>query len=407
MFEVEQNRKAGRDWGVNIDLDVLRIGSHVRQGALPKAPGQGGGAGRSPAVAGSTTGAGVDEARPGWERGVVPNDDSPSTNSPPRRRRSTGVVAITGIHGEMARHLVSRLEADDRCGAILLVDQRAPERPIRKGRFVELDLTDPVADARLAEVFRREQVEVLVHLALRESPSPRSAEAHELEGIGTMVVLNAAADMALHGHSLSRVVAVTTAMVYGASARNPLYITEAQALASAATDPFVRDKLDVERQLERFRERYHIPVCVLRPCWLLGGRDSILSRLARMRPPVTVLGFDPLIQLLHADDAADVLHRSVWRGRDGAYNLAAPGVLPLSAVLNHLSGLVAGLPGPLAKLALELNWRLRGAGPGVDVEYLRHPWLVDTARARQRLGFAPRYDARTMLLAPSGSLSNF
>ncbi len=318
------------------------------------------------------------------------------------RRRASGVVAITGIHGELARRLVSRLEADDRAAAIVLIDQRAPERPIGKGRFVELDLTEPLADARLADVFRSEQVEVVVHLALRESPSPRGGEAHELEGIGTMVVLNAVADLVTHGSSVARVVGVTTAMVYGASARNPLYMTEDQGLAGASADPFVRDKLDVERQFERFRQRYRIPVCVLRPCWVLGGRDSILARLAHMRPAITVAGFDPLVQLLHPEDAADALHRAVWRGRDGAYNLAGAGVLPLSAVLQRVAGFAAALPGPLASLVLEAGWRLRGAGPGVGIEYLRNPWLVDTARARSRLGFAPRYDARTMLAQEAG-----
>ncbi len=300
-------------------------------------------------------------------------------------------MALTGIHGATARGLLRRLEEDDRYERIVLVDVRAPSRPIRRARFHGLDLTEPLADAALADVLRREEVDTVVHLAFREAPGPNAAAGHELETVGTMVVLNAAADCGARGARLSHLIAVTTSMVYGAHPRNPNYLTEGEPLRGEEQSGFVRDKVDVERQLAEFRREEGLSVCVLRPCWTLGARDSIASRLLRQPAPVTVLGFDPLIQLLHEEDLIEAVKRAVDRPRDGVFNLAGDGVLPLSAVLRLAGRRPLPLPAPMAYPTAELLWRTYGLGPGVSLDYLRYLWLVDDEAARSKLGFAPRH----------------
>ena len=313
------------------------------------------------------------------------------------RRRPGGTIALTGIHGGLARMALRRLEEDDRYEKIVLFDARAPSMPVRGARFHPLDLTAPLADAKLAELMRTEEVETLVHLALREAPKPHIGGAHELETVGTMVVLNAAADCVSRGSPLDYVVSVTTSMVYGAHPRNPNFLTEDEPLRGGDEAGFVRDKVDVERQLEEFRRQEGVRVCVLRPSWTLGAWDSIGRRLLDAPAVLTVLGFDPLLQLLHQEDLAGVLKRVIDRPADGAFNIAAPGVLPLSAVLRLAGRNAVPLPAPLAYSAASLLWRLYGVGIGVSLDYLRYLWVVDDERARSRLGFAPRYDVRSVV----------
>jgi UDP-glucose 4-epimerase len=287
-----------------------------------------------------------------------------------------------------------RLEEDDRYEKIILFDERAPSMPVRGARFHAIDLTAPLADARLAELLRTEGVETLVHLALREAPKPHLGGVHELETVGTMVVLNAAADCVSRGSPLHSLVSVTTSMVYGAHPRNPNYLTEDQPLRGGDQSGFVRDKVDVERQLEEFRRQEGLRVCVLRPSWTLGGWDSIARRLLDAPAVLTVLGFDPLLQLLHQDDLAGLLKRVIDRPADGVFNVAAPGVLPLSAVLRLAGRTAVPLPAPLAYSGASLLWRLYGIGIGVSLDYLRYLWVSDDEQARTKLGFAPRYDVR-------------
>jgi UDP-glucose 4-epimerase len=316
-----------------------------------------------------------------------------------RRRGPGGVVALTGIHGGLARRILRRLEDDDRYERLVLLDVRAPSMPVRRARFHAIDLTAPLADAELADVLRSEAVETIVHLALPEAPKPRPGSARELETVGTMVLLNAAADCVSRRTPLVNVVSVTTSMVYGAHPRNPHYLTEDQPLRGEDQAGFVRDKVDVERQLEVFRRQEGVRVCVLRPCWTLGSADSIARRLLATPTALTVLGFDPLLQLLHQEDLAGLLKQAIDRPRDGVFNVAAPGVLPLSALLRLAGRVAVPLPGPLAYSGSALLWRLYGVGIGVSLDYLRYLWLVDVERARSLLGFTPRWDVRAVVQA--------
>jgi UDP-glucose 4-epimerase len=293
--------------------------------------------------------------------------------------------------------LLRRLEEDDRYEKLVLIDVRAPSMPVARSRFHGIDLTAPVADSQVADVLRTEEVETLVHLALHEVPKSHSGRARELETVGTMVVLNAAADCVSRSTPLGYVACVTTSMVYGAHPRNPNYLTEDQPLRGEDQTGFVRDKVDVERQLDEFRRQEGIRVCVLRPSWTLGAGDSLARRLLDPPASLTVLGFDPLLQLLHPDDLASLLKQVIDRPCDGVFNVAAPGVLPLSAVLRLAGRVALPLPAPLAYSSSALLWRLYGVGIGVSLDYLRYLWLVDDERARFHLGFAPRWDVSAVV----------
>jgi UDP-glucose 4-epimerase len=319
--------------------------------------------------------------------------------APPRRvrRRAGGRIALTGIHGGLARAVLRRLEQDDRYEKLVLIDIRAPSMPVARARFHAIDLTAPAADSQVADVLRAEGVETLVHLALHEVPKPQSGGARELETVGTMVVLNAAADCVSRGTPLGSVVCVTTSMVYGAHPRNPNYLTEDQPLRGEDQMGFVRDKVDVERQLEEFRRQEGVRVCVIRPSWTLGASGSMARRLLDPPAALTVLGFDPLLQLIHPEDLAGVLKQAIDRPRDGVFNVAAPGVLPLSGVLRLAGRFAVPLPAPIAYSSAALLWRLYGVGIGVSLDYLRYLWLVDDERARALLGFAPRWDVRAIV----------
>ncbi|HZR82612.1 MAG TPA: NAD-dependent epimerase/dehydratase family protein [Candidatus Binatia bacterium] len=308
-----------------------------------------------------------------------------------RRRRAGGVVAVTGIRGAIAGRLLRRLEEDDRYEKLVLIDSRPADVPIRRAVFHRVDLAEPLADDRLAHVLRTEGVETVVHLALRDSPRNPAGRWHEIETFGTMNLLNAAADCAARATPLGAIVALSTAMVYGAKASNPAYLPESAPLEGGAEPGFVRDKVDVERQLAEFAAESRIRVCVLRPCWTLGRAPTIAARLLRQSPAIAVLGFDPVLQLLHVDDLVDALKAAVDRRRKGCFNLAGPGVLPLSALFRAVGRAPVRVPGPIAPLVSDLLWRARGVGLGVSLDYLRHLWLVDSERARAELAFAPRH----------------
>ncbi|HEX4514067.1 MAG TPA: NAD-dependent epimerase/dehydratase family protein, partial [Polyangiaceae bacterium] len=90
------------------------------------------------------------------------------------RRVPGRVVAVTGTCTFLGQNLIALLEEDPTVERVVAVDIKAPVSG-KKTRFYEVDLTQPPAEARLAEIFAAEGVRSLVHLAFHSSPSHATA----------------------------------------------------------------------------------------------------------------------------------------------------------------------------------------------------------------------------------------
>src|SRR5690606_7428183 len=102
-------------------------------------------------------------------RGVV----STTTHAP-------ACIAITGLRSFVGQRLAERLTARGRGLRVIGIDLRRPWRLERRVPFERVDLTDPAANAKLAEIFVRERVEAVVHTAFRRDPTPDHEADHEL-----------------------------------------------------------------------------------------------------------------------------------------------------------------------------------------------------------------------------------
>jgi UDP-glucose 4-epimerase len=106
----------------------------------------------------------------------------------------------------------------------------------------------------------------------------------------------------------------------------------------------------------------------------------------------TLLGYDPLVQALHPDDAVDAILHALDRPEvKGVFNVAPEGILPLSSVRLFFGSLGVPVPHPIAYALYEAAW-LAGVGvmPGVHAHYLRYLCVVSNDKARGLLGFTPR-----------------
>jgi UDP-glucose 4-epimerase len=103
-----------------------------------------------------------------------------------------------------------------------------------------------------------------------------------------------------------------------------------------------------------------------------------------------VLGFDPLFQYLHEDDAAEAIALAAAQDLRGVYNVAGPQPLPLSVIAAEAQRKVLPLPETL--LALLLG---RGGLPKLPrgaLAHVKYPIVVDAAAFRAATGFAHKYD---------------
>jgi hypothetical protein len=211
---------------------------------------------------------------------------------------SPGVIAVTGLHGFTAARLVSRLLARSAGVRVIGLDLRRPMRFDDGARFHKLDLCDPTADGRLAEILEAERVEALVHTAFRADPTSDLELDHELETIGSRHVMNACA-----AAKVKRLVVASSTELYGPWPDNPNFLTEFHPLRGHPHAHAVRDRIEMETLLSAWSSRHpDIEVTVLRPCWIFG--PEYWNRVVRYfsLPVVPVpLGYDPLFQLVHEE----------------------------------------------------------------------------------------------------------
>ena len=159
-----------------------------------------------------------------------------------------------------------------------------------------------------------------------------------------------------------------------------------------------RDLLEMEQLVERVRDaqRRHASVSVLR----LGFRvseDTTLARYLSLPIVPTFAGFDPRLQLLHEDDAAEAIVRAVIGEHPGVFNVAAAGRRPAEpgdrdhgrhARRRSCLHTAAGS----ARLALRALTGVRAPGHLADV--IAFGSVMDCSRLAAEFGWSPATTTR-------------
>lgn len=309
---------------------------------------------------------------------------------------STGRLAVTGIGSFLGSRLLRRLAGERGGDGILALDVATPP-PALGVRHRAVDFTEPGSDQRLLEAFREEEVEAVWHTAFFTNPRRDATHAHELESIGTLNLLAAAAAAGVR-HVLIR----SFTAAYGASGQNPSFLTEDRSLPATAELRWLRDKLEAEQHAAAFARRYpDLVITVLRFAPLFGpGVHTFYTRIFDHRVVPVLMGFDPLMQLLHPDDALAAALRAVDRRPRGAFNVVPRHPIPLCTALHLSSKIPVGVPHPIAYVTADALWATGiGDAPGGFVDYVRYPCVADGEKARRDLGFTAEYSSRESLEA--------
>ena len=160
---------------------------------------------------------------------------------------------------------------------------------------------------------------------------------------------------------------------------------------------FQRDIGELEGYFENFARRHpHLTCCMLRYQPEIGpGLRSPLSRYLSLPAVPTQLGFDPRLQLIHAEDATGALVAATMAPIRGAVNVAPSGSISLSRALRLIGATQVPVPHPLFKPATARLGSRLGAGGlyGDGIRMLRYGRGVDNRRLREELGYVPRFDA--------------
>jgi nucleoside-diphosphate-sugar epimerase len=189
------------------------------------------------------------------------------------------------------------------------------------------------------------------------------------------------------------VVLLTSAMVYGARADNPVPLPEDAPLSAEADSSVAGDLLEIEQLAGRSpRTNPGMAVTVVRPAALVGDSvDTLVTRHFEAPRLLTVKGCAPRWQFCHVDDLTSALEFTVSGGIDGQFTVGCDGWLEQDEV-EQISGLKSiELP---ARLTFGTAQRLHRLGvtpaPAMDLRYVVYPWVTDGAALRAA-GWHPRF----------------
>ena len=301
-------------------------------------------------------------------------------------------VAVTGPTGDIGRALLRELDNDPAITRVLGMARREfdpASMGLKKTEYRQGDVLDREAVTALAG-----EADVLVHLAFIILGGRDETRSVNLEG--SRNVFEAAREV-------KRLVYTSSVAAYGFHADNPQPLTEDVPVRGTDAHYYSAQKAELEAALADSLAGSDTEAYVLRPCIVAGGDAMALVEafpgIVR-KSPVTVIP-DPgtPFQLVHTDDVATALAAAVrGEGSPGAYNLAGEGTITAS----DLARAFRWRSVPMPRVGLHAAASAVGVIPFMPAQVswlnaFRVPVVMDSARAREELGWRPVYDTRAVL----------
>lgn len=304
---------------------------------------------------------------------------------------ATKKIVITGMSGRLGRVVARRLHKDGRYSLVGLDRRPFVGRP-KDIEHLEVDLRSKKA----RDVFRTGEVHALVHMGVMHDPRASAAELYSWNVGGTSHLLEYA-----QAYGVKKVVVLSSANVYGPRPDNTQFLSEDAPLMAAQRFPQMRDLVEIDHLASTFFwKARETETVILRPVHILGSVHNAPSNYLRLDPVPVLLGFDPMVQVIHERDIAEAVARSLLPGVRGIFNLVGPGEVPLSVILHELGRRTVRIPHPLAKPLWAAAFRLGlSSYPVAEFDFIRYVCMVDGSRAERELGFRPRHSLRETIRA--------
>ncbi len=308
-----------------------------------------------------------------------------SVAAPPVVPGMPATVLVTGISGNLGRVLAKLLHTETH---VVGIDRRPFAGRPKDIAHHQVDLRK----AKVEEAFRHHRIEALIHMGIMHDPRMPRSEAHSFNVVGTHRIL----DLCVR-HGVKKVVILSSANVYGPRPDNSNFLPEETPLMGADRFSEMRDLIELDMYAQSFMWKHpEIETVILRPVNIVGPTvRNAPSNYLRLHRPVTVLGFDPMVQLIHEEDACRALVLGLRPGLRGVFNVTGAGEVPLSAILRELGRAPIAVPHPLVR---PLGRRAVSARltnfPPQEVDHIQYLCVVDGSRFAREAGWTPTRSLR-------------
>lgn len=291
-------------------------------------------------------------------------------------------VLVTGICGRLGKSVARVLHRRRR---VVGYDRRPFDDRPSDIVFYQHDLRRK----KLKDVFRAEPIRAVLHLGVMHNPRASAKEHHAWNVAAFTKLLEYVSHF-----KIPKFVVLSSANVYGPEPGNPQFLTEDAPLLGGQNFSDIRDLIEVDMLAQSFFwKEPHVETVILRPVHILGTVKNAASNFLRLNPILTVMGFDPMVQVIHQEDVVRALALALSPGVRGIYNIAGPPPAPISHLIKILGRTHLPVPHSLAKATLKRLWNLHLTSfPPPELDHIRFVCMVDDSRAREQFGFEAEYN---------------
>jgi UDP-glucose 4-epimerase len=297
-------------------------------------------------------------------------------------------IIITGIAGRLGRRVAQTLS---RSHEVVGIDRR-PCLGLPPGvKHHRLDLRRRPAE----DVFKSFGADAVLHLGVVHNFRIPSERLYARNVVGTETLLGYVSK-----YKIKKLVLLSSGDVYGPNPGNSHFIGEDAPLLASQRFPEVRTLVAVDRAVQSFFWRHpDIETVILRPSHIVGPNvRNAPSNYFRLRIIPTMMGFDPMVQLIHEDDLIAHMAAALRPGIRGVFNVAGTDPVPLSHILKIIGKPRLPVPHPLFKAFLERAWRYRLTSfPAPELDHIRFNSVLDTRGAREELQVVLQHSLFTIL----------
>jgi UDP-glucose 4-epimerase len=302
-------------------------------------------------------------------------------------------VLITGISRFLGGKLAQRLERDAEVEYVVGVDLEEPEIDLDRTEYVRADIRNPL----VVKVLQATEVDTVLHLSIVTTPTRVGGRTNmkELNVIGAMQLFAACQK----APKVKKLIMKSTTAVYGADPKDPALFTEDMGPHSIPQG-YSKDAAEIEQYARDFgRRRSDVDLTILRFANFIGPDiETTLTRYFSLPAVPTAMGYDPRIQLVHEEDALEVLYRAVRETHPGIFNVAGDGIVYLSQAVRFLGKLPVPVVLPLVSPIASFLRRTGRVDFAADqLRFLLYGRVVDNTRLKREFGFVPKYGTRAAL----------
>jgi UDP-glucose 4-epimerase len=299
-------------------------------------------------------------------------------------------VLITGVSNPLGAEVARRLAPQ--VPVLFGCDVEDPVSALEEMDFVHAD----TSHAAIGKLIRRLQIDTVVHLAVMVDSSRDARSIHETDVIGTMNVL---VGCAAPSSPVRRLVVKSSQAVCGSGPTDPSFFSEEMPLSERPSSSITADLVEMEQLVSEFALRNEsCAVTVLRLGFRLS-EDTFLTRYLSLPIVPTFAGFDPRLQFLHEEDAADAIVRATIAPHPGIFNVGGAGVVLLSQAIGIMGGSALPVLPPygrwLARPALKALAQIDI--PAHMPDLLAFGSVMDGARLRAEFGWSPFHGSREVM----------